>query len=95
VQVQGLWVGRGALHLGSAHPPHRHLQLLGVDGAGAICIEQVKGLADLLLLLLCQPLPLALVCRALGGGNCPVALRSFSMAGFSRQDWAAWRAGWS
>mmetsp|Transcript_63798 Transcript_63798/g.129579 ORF Transcript_63798/g.129579 Transcript_63798/m.129579 type:complete len:220 (+) Transcript_63798:657-1316(+) len=44
---------------------HCNLQLLGVDGAGAISIEQVKSLTDLLLLLLCQfKLLRLLVCAA-------------------------------
>lgn len=29
----------------SPHAPHRHLQLLGIDGAAAVCIEEVEGLA--------------------------------------------------
>ena len=35
-----------------AEGSHCYLELLGVDGAGAISIEQVESLADLLLLLL-------------------------------------------
>ena len=33
---------------------HRHLQLLGVDGATAVGVEEVEGLLDLLLLLLSE-----------------------------------------
>merc|ERR1711874_953094 len=37
-----------------AQSAHRHLQLLRVDLSGAVGVEEVKGLLDLLLLLLCE-----------------------------------------
>mmetsp|Transcript_3376 Transcript_3376/g.5541 ORF Transcript_3376/g.5541 Transcript_3376/m.5541 type:complete len:232 (-) Transcript_3376:4-699(-) len=48
-----------------AQRPHRNLQLLGVNGAGAVGVEKIEGLPDLLFLLLGQLrlAPLALRAR--------------------------------
>ena len=45
---------RGGALFGDRGAGETHLELLGVDGAGAVGVEEVEGLTDLLLLLLGQ-----------------------------------------
>ena len=61
--VDGLVLGLEAERL------HRRLELLGVDRAGAIRVEKVEGLADLLDLLLGEAGPLVGLGRLTGGGT--------------------------
>jgi len=63
---------------GRGNAPHGDLELLGVDGTAAIGVEEVEGLADLLLLFLGQALGAGagLLVTAGSGHHLPVALRA-------------------
>mmetsp|Transcript_24218 Transcript_24218/g.52919 ORF Transcript_24218/g.52919 Transcript_24218/m.52919 type:complete len:255 (-) Transcript_24218:30-794(-) len=53
---------------------HGNLQLLGIDGAASICIEQVKGLTNLLLLLLSKTACSALALLVTPSGHYGLAI---------------------
>ena len=84
--------------LASAERLHGRLELLGVDRAGAIRVEEVEGLADLLDLLLGEAGALVGLRGTLGHGC--LCLRETSLArgaawGFRGVCWASvgvWRA---
>ncbi|CAH0371854.1 unnamed protein product, partial [Pelagomonas calceolata] len=69
-----------------AQRAHRHLQLLGVDGARAVRVEEVERLANLLLLLLLRRAPRVVKAwrqrsRARGSRRTPIAVGAQTVAG--------------